>query len=184
MWGKITPISSLTCRLQAYRNVIALISPTKPLQGVMKSRSGIPISFAVSDPYLSRVSNFGILHAHSTKDLEDLVTSHRVGAILFTLHPDEDYSNNLDILSTRWVSLRATLDTAGLLSPSSMDAMPSAACVVTHQLSCASSAVDPSESDSWRANVGSIAEPGPGAAAVQLQAWLDHMCGGWPNSFG
>ena len=184
MWGKITPISSLTCRLPAYRNVIALISPTKSLQGAIQCRSGIPISYAVSDPYLSRVSNFGILHAHSTKDLEDLVTSHRVGAILFTFHPDENNSNNLEMLSTRWVSLRGTLDRAGVVSPSSMDAMPSAACGITVPLDCESSAVDPAESDSWRANAGSVAEPGPGAAAVQLQAWLDDVCGGWPNSFG
>jgi hypothetical protein len=184
MWGKVTPISSLTCRLQAYRNVIALISPTKSLNSSMKGRSGIPISYAVSDPYLSRVSNFGILQAHSTMDLEELIASHRGGALLFTLHPDDNSSNNLEMLSTRWVSLRGTLDRAGVLSPSPMDSMPSAACVVTEKFNSESSAVDPSESDSWRANAGSVAEPGPGAAAVQLQAWLDHVCGGWPNSFG
>ena len=27
-------------------------------------------------------------------------------------------------------------------------------------------------------------EPGGGAAALQLQAWLDEVCGGWANSFG
>jgi hypothetical protein len=184
MWGKITPLSSLPCRLQAYRNVIALISPAKSVKFVLQGRSGVPISFAVSDPYLSRVSNFGLLQARSTKDLEDLVISHRVGAILFTLHPDENSSNNLEMLSERWVSLRGTLDGGGLYLPSSMDTMPSAACIVTDQISAESSAVDPSESESWRANAGTVAEPGPGAAAVQLQAWLDHTCGGWPNSFG
>ncbi len=27
-------------------------------------------------------------------------------------------------------------------------------------------------------------EPGGGAAALQLQAWLEEVCGGWANSFG
>jgi hypothetical protein len=184
MWGKLAPISSLTCRLPAYRNIIALICPQTPLTNEMLGRSGVPISYAISDPYLSRVSKFGILQARSTKDLEELVKANRVGAILFTSHSDENNTNHLENLSTRWVSLRVKLDTAGVCSPSSMETMPSAACVVTEQFNSESSAVDPSESDSWRATAGSAAEPGPSAAAVQLQAWLDHTCGGWPNSFG
>ncbi len=46
------------------------------------------------------------------------------------------------------------------------------------------SAADPAEMERWVADAGTVAAPGAGSAALQLQAFLDGVCGGWSNSFG
>ncbi len=46
------------------------------------------------------------------------------------------------------------------------------------------SAADPAEIERWVADIGTAAAPGAGSAALQLQAFLDGVCGGWSNSFG
>ena len=47
-----------------------------------------------------------------------------------------------------------------------------------------SSAVEPHELEGWVAEQGAVNAPGRGSAALQLQAFLDGVCGGWANSFG
>ena len=46
------------------------------------------------------------------------------------------------------------------------------------------SAVEEHELEAWAAELGAAATPQGGAAALQLQAFLDSECGGWANSFG
>jgi hypothetical protein len=46
------------------------------------------------------------------------------------------------------------------------------------------SAADPAEIERWVADAGTAAAPGAGSSALQLQAFLDGVCGGWSNSFG
>ena len=184
--GEQVALSSLTCRLQAYKNVLALICPSKIPNKLIHGVSGVPISFAVSDPYLSRVSKFGLLEAYSIRCLKNLTVNNRAGAILLTNHPDD---HTAETLESRWSSIKLMLETAEL-AEFGTSASPDLRHILLSQYIAngqpisSSSAVEIAEVDGWRAVRGSASAPGAGAAAVQLQAWIDHACGGWANSFG
>ena len=189
-WGNAIALSSLSCRLQAYKNVLALVSPSKTALKINKSVTVIiPMSYAISDPYLSRVSHFGSFEARSTRCLKQLIIAHRIGAILYTNHPFENGAETEEELASKWNEIQHVLDGAELKefgdsTSLEMRSIVSSAYVVNDPELSSSSAVEVSEVASWRAVSGTIHSPGPGAAAVQLQTWLDFACGGWPNSFG
>lgn len=186
MW---VPSSNIACRLKAYKNVLALIAPLKIPTQLCNDSTRMHVSFAISDPYLSRVSKFGLAEAISSKSLFDLILTERVGAILVTNHPHQNGPATEEQLRENWTSLLQDLNFSEFGKKkcghaSKGDALLLAPYVNTEQSAYESSAVELAEIDSWRALSGSPTAPGKGAAAVQLQGWLDQTCGGWPNSFG
>jgi hypothetical protein len=178
--------SNLPCRLQAYKNVLAFVMPLAIPDQLIKGKAGIHLSFAVSDPYLSRVSNFGRLEVKSTTCMLELLYKNRVGAILVTNHPSSNNVVTENLLLENWTKLRRLLQYThdSTYHPSTIDDLLLAPHISTDRPTSESSAVEADEVDNWRALCGCPNSPGPAAAAVQLQGWLDDSCGGWPNSFG
>jgi hypothetical protein len=145
---------------------------------------------------LSRVSELGTESLHSSADLAALAERLRAGALLLSSHPREAGLSDRE-LEVAWVSVRRALEHApsqpGLLPPAvrRLDLLPAAhfrGSGGTSPLGTSpigeSSAADPAEMECWAADAGTPEAPGAGSAALQLQSFLDGVCGGWSNSFG
>mmetsp|Transcript_28188 Transcript_28188/g.43974 ORF Transcript_28188/g.43974 Transcript_28188/m.43974 type:complete len:193 (+) Transcript_28188:462-1040(+) len=191
MWRKLVSASTLANRLPAYKNVLALVPEAALLSQATRPGScrdlggrSLSFSFAVSDPYLSSVAKAGILSIRDSSEIARLINGTRTGALILSCHPLDHTIDGTDDLSQRWNSAQRFLQYDCEVMCAEAACFGITASEKLQWKPPISSAVERDDVQDWWEDVGGVQNPSGGAAALQLQAWLDDVQGGWPNSFG